>query len=211
MPRSWSATRLEAGQQLALLVLVAGLERAAHVVHDRQQGLDDRLGGAQALLLLLALRALAVVVPLGLEAAQVVEVLVALARDHGELVGDGLCGGLGDLRLGGLAGHGGLCGQRLGGLRGLRALRRRVSCASCPSCPFLCLVSTRGLAAAPSAPGSRRGEALRPAPPAHPAALCQPSEGAPAVASTVFLALTSMRCGFSSSAFGTVTVRMPSS
>ena len=69
---------LEAGQELALLVLVAGLERAAHVVHDRQQGLDDGLGGAQAQLLVVALHALAVVVELGLEAAQVVEVLVAL-------------------------------------------------------------------------------------------------------------------------------------
>ena len=64
--------------ELRLLVLGRGLERALEVVDHRQQLLDEPLGGARDQARLVARRALAVVVELGLEALQRVEVLVAL-------------------------------------------------------------------------------------------------------------------------------------
>ena len=76
---------LQTGDQLALLVPGRGVERPAHVVHDRQQGLDDGLGGAQAMLLRVALHALAVVVELRLQAPQMVEIRVAVGGELGEL------------------------------------------------------------------------------------------------------------------------------
>ena len=68
------------------VVLAPHCSARLHVVHDGQQGLDDHLGGTQTQLLVVAPHAFAVVLELGLEAAQVVEVLVALGDHLGELV-----------------------------------------------------------------------------------------------------------------------------
>ena len=122
---------LQAGDQLALLVLGGGLERATHVVHHRQQGLHDDFGGAQAVLFRVALHALAVVVELGLQAAQVIEVLVALGGQLVELLALGFLPGA---RLG-LAG----LRRRLGGLacRRLGSLGPRLPLAVVPGVPLV--------------------------------------------------------------------------
>ena len=72
--------------ELRLLVVLGGLERAAEVVDHRQELLDEPLVGARDQRLLIARGPLAVVVELRLQALQVVEVLVPLARDLSELV-----------------------------------------------------------------------------------------------------------------------------
>ena len=72
--------------ELRLAVLDRRLERPLEVVEHRQQLLDEPLGGARDELLLLARDPLAVVVELGLQPLERVEVLVALARHLGELV-----------------------------------------------------------------------------------------------------------------------------
>ena len=84
--------------ELRLLVLGGRLERALEVVEHRHELLDEPLVGARGQLLLVARHPLAVVVELGLQPLQRVEVLVALTSCAcGELV-DGL-DGLGSPRL----------------------------------------------------------------------------------------------------------------
>ena len=72
--------------ELRLLVLLGRLERALEVVQDREQVLHEPLRGAGGRELLVARDALAVVVELRREPAQVVQVLVRLrlgGRDLG--------------------------------------------------------------------------------------------------------------------------------
>ena len=86
--------------ELRLLVLRGGLERPLEVVEDGQQLLDEPLGRARDQVALLARGALAVVVELGLQAPERVEVLVALAPDGLELVEPPRPARRGRLRLG---------------------------------------------------------------------------------------------------------------
>ena len=132
--------QLQAGDQLALLVPRRGLEGAAHVVHDRQQRLDDVLGGAQAQLVALAPDALAVVLELGLEAPEVVEVVVALGGEARRLARSARRSGRRPRRpRGGLARAS--CGvrprrlvRRRGGVCGSSCLCFLSVMSSCPSC-----------------------------------------------------------------------------
>ncbi len=89
--------------ELRLLVVHGGLERALEVVEHGQERLDEPRGGAGGERRLLARHPLAVVVELGLQALQRVEVLVALARERDHV----------GLRL--RAGRGGLLGLPGGG------------------------------------------------------------------------------------------------
>ena len=193
-----SGDELQARDELTLLVPVRRLESAAHVVDDRQQRLDDVLAGAQAQLVGLASHALAVVLELGLKATEMVEVVVALGRESRREVvvaaaGDGL-------RSVGLVGRRCLgLGVLLRSRRPRGVVWRRPACASCRSSSSRLSVRVVGRAAGPA----RR--------PRRPAGHFPTLGLAAFFASTAFFALTSIRFGFSSSTFGTVTVRMPSS
>ena len=70
--------------ELRLLVLVRGHERPLEVVEHGQELLDEPLGGTRDQALLVARGALAVVVELGREALEVVEVLLGLRLGLGE-------------------------------------------------------------------------------------------------------------------------------
>jgi hypothetical protein len=72
--------------QLGLLVLLCGLERPFEVVQDRQQLLDEPLRRVLGPFVLQASLALAVVVELGLQPLQPVQVVVALLGHRSELV-----------------------------------------------------------------------------------------------------------------------------
>ncbi len=76
-----------------LLVVCRRLERTLEVVDDRQELLDEPLGGARDQVGLVALGPLAEVVELRLQTLKRVEVLVALARDLLEIG----CGRIGQL------------------------------------------------------------------------------------------------------------------
>src|SRR5205085_11861725 len=73
--------------ELRLLVLGRGLERALEIVEHGHELLDEPLVGARGQLLLVARHPLAVVVELGLQALQRIEVVVALLRHRRQLVG----------------------------------------------------------------------------------------------------------------------------
>src|SRR5262249_26087228 len=72
--------------ELRLLVLARVVERALEVVEHRHELLDEPLVGARGQLLLVARHPLAVVVELGLQPLQGIEVVVALLRHRRELV-----------------------------------------------------------------------------------------------------------------------------
>src|SRR5436309_2242092 len=75
--------------ELGLLVLLRRLERPLEVVHDRQQLLHEPLGSPGGQTRLLARGALLVVVELGREPLQVVQMLLRLRLGRGELVATG--------------------------------------------------------------------------------------------------------------------------
>src|SRR5262249_36790872 len=70
--------------ELCLLVLLGRLERPLEVVHDREQLLDETLGGARRKRVLLAGDALAVVLELRSKALEVVQVRVGLGFGEGK-------------------------------------------------------------------------------------------------------------------------------
>ncbi len=210
----------DSGGELLAAVLARRLDGAAQVVDHREQRFDDRLGGAQAQILLVAPHALAVVVELGLQTLQVVEVVVALGERLSETLAGALRTAAGPAarrrtlrcRVGDrsrLAGGSGRFGRRLGaggfGRRaaGLGLLSLAVRLGHRPTRSLPGRPPGYGRAGKPARP--RRGTPRRS--PATVRAHCSSLF----LASTVLCAWTSMRFGFSCSALGTVTVRMPSS
>ena len=110
--RSSRRDELDALVELRLLVLAGRDERPLEVVEDGEHRLHQPLVGARDQALLVTRRPLAVVVELGRDALQLVEVLVPLGLDRGEPLLD-LAAPLLLLRRGLLVGHEGLASSSI--------------------------------------------------------------------------------------------------